>query len=249
MELQIKEPCEESWNDMISEEKGNFCTTCEKTVIDFTNLSDKEIYLFFQKNTGKVCGKFNSDQLDRNLNEPISKNIFSLQKSFFSLMILLGLNHETEAQSLQKNAKPASSQKITKNKSLKNNLKEITVFGEVLDEKNGRKLPFVNIWVNAYNLGTITDENGEFRLKLNVKDWCAPIKITFNSIGYLKSEQQISTFDKPLNISMIPDSTNFFGVKGYAAIKCTSITGGVISVINKPLTIKSKFKNFFRRKN
>ncbi len=249
MELQIKKPCEESWNNMISGEKGNYCTACEKTVIDFTKFSDKEIYVFFQKNTEKVCGKFNSDQLDRNLNEPVSKNIFSLPKSFFSLMILLGLNSEAEAQSLNPNVKTAYLQKKIKpkeNKNINKNLKKISVFGIVKDE-NGSKLPFVNIWANTYNQGTITDENGAFKLNLNVKDSCAEIKITFSVIGYLKLEQQISTFDKPINISMISDSTLYLGVKGYAAIRCYSLTGE-INVIQKPLT-KSRFKSFFRRKN
>lgn len=47
--LSIPEPCHENWNEMLPLEKGAFCATCSKAVIDFTNLSDEEVRNYFFK--------------------------------------------------------------------------------------------------------------------------------------------------------------------------------------------------------
>ena len=64
-QLKINEPCHESWNEMTNSEKGRFCQSCEKEVIDFTHLSDRAIAQTFKKAKGNVCGRFNNLQLNR----------------------------------------------------------------------------------------------------------------------------------------------------------------------------------------
>jgi hypothetical protein len=52
-------------------EKGRFCGSCQKQVVDFSNMSDREIAMFFKKpSTGSVCGRFMGDQLDRDIEIP-----------------------------------------------------------------------------------------------------------------------------------------------------------------------------------
>lgn len=57
--LTIPKPCNENWNKMTPDEKGRFCSSCSKTVVDFTKKSTKEIqdYLI-EKNGQRVCGHF-----------------------------------------------------------------------------------------------------------------------------------------------------------------------------------------------
>lgn len=68
--LSILEPCHENWNTMSPEEKGRFCSSCRKTVVDFTNMSDRQIAAFFQKPSGSLCGRFYNDQLNREIVAP-----------------------------------------------------------------------------------------------------------------------------------------------------------------------------------
>src|SRR5881397_1773271 len=70
IQLSIPEPCHEDWNKMTPGEKGRFCESCQKTVIDFTNMSDRQIAEHFKKQDGPVCGRFMGDQLNRTIDMP-----------------------------------------------------------------------------------------------------------------------------------------------------------------------------------
>lgn len=71
LQLTIPTPCHEDWDKMTPNEKGKFCSSCQKTVVDFTNMSDSQVAAFFKKpSTGSVCGRFMNDQLDRNIVVP-----------------------------------------------------------------------------------------------------------------------------------------------------------------------------------
>jgi len=49
IQLSIPTPCHEDWDKMNPVEKGRFCDSCQKKVIDFSNMSDREIATFFKK--------------------------------------------------------------------------------------------------------------------------------------------------------------------------------------------------------
>jgi hypothetical protein len=68
--LTIPKPCHENWDQMSPAEQGRFCGACQKTVIDFTNRSDRELAAFFKKPMGSVCGRFHQDQLNREIAVP-----------------------------------------------------------------------------------------------------------------------------------------------------------------------------------
>ncbi|MFN5415511.1 MAG: hypothetical protein ACK5B9_00535 [Flavobacteriia bacterium] len=64
MKITIPKPCHENWNEMLPEDQGRFCLKCTKTVVDFSQKSKDEIKSFFKEATGKVCGRFASDQIE-----------------------------------------------------------------------------------------------------------------------------------------------------------------------------------------
>ncbi|AFM04369.1 hypothetical protein Fleli_1984 [Bernardetia litoralis DSM 6794] len=68
MKVNLPEPCHEDWNKMDAQEKGRFCGSCQKLVIDFTQMSDTEIINYFKEYKGQnTCGHFKKDQIDRKL--------------------------------------------------------------------------------------------------------------------------------------------------------------------------------------
>jgi hypothetical protein len=74
IQLSVSEPCHENWDKMSPVNQGRFCGSCQKQVVDFSVMSDRELLQFFQKpSTGSVCGRFVNDQLDRKLEVPKKK--------------------------------------------------------------------------------------------------------------------------------------------------------------------------------
>jgi len=65
MKISINEPCHENWDKMTPNDKGAFCLSCQKNVVDFSCKTIKEIKDFFRKkrDTESVCGRFEVDQL------------------------------------------------------------------------------------------------------------------------------------------------------------------------------------------
>jgi hypothetical protein len=67
-------------------DKGKFCGSCQKQVVDFSNMSDRQVAEFFKKpSTGSVCGRFMADQLDRGIEIP--KKRIPWLKYFFRFVI------------------------------------------------------------------------------------------------------------------------------------------------------------------
>lgn len=77
----IAEPCHENWNAMIPEEKGRFCNSCQKTVVDFSRMSLPDIHQFMQQVEGSVCGRMSPNQLNTPVftQQPTENYWFSLR--------------------------------------------------------------------------------------------------------------------------------------------------------------------------
>ncbi|MCS3532182.1 hypothetical protein [Chryseobacterium sp. JUb7] len=78
MKLTIPKPCHEDWSNMTPDEKGKFCSVCDKTVQDFTVASDEEIIDAFSNPVQEsICGNFNESQLNRDLQYSYINSLFS----------------------------------------------------------------------------------------------------------------------------------------------------------------------------
>ena len=75
IKLSIAEPCHENWNAMLPEDKGRFCLSCQKTVVDFTAMNDRQVFDYFKNYQGNTCGQFSTDQLNRELTKPNTSSI------------------------------------------------------------------------------------------------------------------------------------------------------------------------------
>ena len=69
-EVKIPKPCSADWNLMKPNQIGKHCDSCNKTVVDFTKMTDTEIKSYFLYNTNKkTCGHFYKGQLELNKNK------------------------------------------------------------------------------------------------------------------------------------------------------------------------------------
>lgn len=93
--IKIPEPCHEGWDTMTPKDKGRFCSSCSKTVIDFTKMNMDEIQNFLLEHQNqRICGHIKQSQLDSiNIRIPLTviQQKHSFYKSFlFALFIVMG---------------------------------------------------------------------------------------------------------------------------------------------------------------
>lgn len=93
--IKIPKPCHEGWDTMSPKDKGRFCSSCSKTVVDFTKMDTNEIQGFLLENKDKrICGHIKQTQLDSiNIRIPLSliQQNHNVYKSFFlAVMIVMG---------------------------------------------------------------------------------------------------------------------------------------------------------------
>lgn len=61
----IPEPCNKGWDNMTPNNNGRHCDTCDKTVVDFTQMNKEEIKTYFIEKAGtKICGHFKVSQVE-----------------------------------------------------------------------------------------------------------------------------------------------------------------------------------------
>ncbi|MEP7278516.1 MAG: hypothetical protein ABI813_07735, partial [Bacteroidota bacterium] len=68
--LHIPEPCHENWDGMTVTQQGRFCNACSKEVVDFSLMTDKEIFDYISTAGIALCGRVGTGQLDRDLRSP-----------------------------------------------------------------------------------------------------------------------------------------------------------------------------------
>lgn len=160
IQISIPEPCHKGWQNMTPVEKGRFCASCQKTVLDFTNLPDNEIIKVVTKNDN-LCARINGSQLNRNLTETKTKSNYF---GYFATTVLafLGLGIEN----IVAQEKPIIEQTDFKylNKA-SDSVKKFTVSGRVTYD--GHLLPGAIIKIKGTKKCTYTDKNGKYTIEVN----------------------------------------------------------------------------------
>jgi hypothetical protein len=101
LQLAIPEPCHQDWADMTPNQQGRFCSSCAKTVVDFSAMSDAQLILYFENlKNENVCGRVYPDQLDRNIQalpQP-KKKLFLYWQYVIAFFMMLGKGPSAKAQ-------------------------------------------------------------------------------------------------------------------------------------------------------
>lgn len=190
IQITIPEPCHEDWNTMTLELKGRHCSVCEKTVFDFTTKTDEYIVKTFEQDS-KLCGRFKNSQLNRELaySRKGNNNYLTYLASTLFAFIAFGTNNTYAQGGPIKTTQSYNKPIQVKGKVAHSILKERLISGTVLDE-NGLPMPGVSILIKGTKIGTHTDFDGNYKLKVKKGN-----TLTLYSIGY-----------KTLDIKIIDDS-------------------------------------------
>jgi len=190
--LYIPSPCHEDWNKMTAAEHGRFCTSCCKQVVDFTLMTDQQILNYLSARSGKLCGRFDSEQLQR----PLVETKMAKKKSWWMAltMPLLLLFERSEAQgSVAVITGDTTLSTIEKEPQIMGKLtypseREITIKGTVVDEKN-EPIPFATISEKGALIPIAADTDGNFVLRTNSNR--RSFTILVSAVGFESAERKI----------------------------------------------------------
>jgi hypothetical protein len=188
--LSIPKPCSENWADMKLHDAGRFCAGCQKTVVDFTGMTDRELAEFLRKSKGKLCGRLTNSQLHTNFEIP--ERTSSLIRYILPISLpALFISAEASSQPLkhltpmvvlknqqaEKNSEPVKSQGQT-----------FLVSGSVVDE-NGKPIPHSTVLIKGTRNGALADREGQFMLSID----SAALTIVVTALGYEPKEVQMKS--------------------------------------------------------
>ena len=190
-------PCQEDWNKMEKKDNGRYCDSCEKIVVDFSNMSNQEMVEYFQNAGGNICGKIQKNRLENNSAEVKHSNRWA--STFKTLGLLLSgllIGGEVNGQTTEIDHSDSCETTVKINYIVGNieyipNNDKITysrkLWGIVLDE-NGIPLTGVKILPKAPVIGTQTDKNGHFVVNVPPVPSGTPVALEVSLAGYEKIE-------------------------------------------------------------
>lgn len=181
IQITIPKPCHENWQEMTVVDKGKFCSSCQKTVIDFTSVSDREIINIFNK-SNNLCGRFTASQLNRDIFTPKEKSSIWMAASAAVVSFFTIGNQEVKAQEV---VKIEQTDKKTLDENLENNSDDERIITGVVSDSIGT-LPGANVIIQGTNKSTQTDVDGKYSIKAKTGD-----VLVFSFVGFIDSKLKI----------------------------------------------------------
>lgn len=159
-------------------DQGRFCSNCQKTVVDFTLLTNKEIVDYFAQNKTIPCGRFHRSQVNSNLLSPAvkKKKGITFQKVAIALLSFFSLKEASvfAQSSITTTTQPLSKKDITDTAS-----KNVVINGTV---KNEEQKPIENaaVFFDGKLVAT-SDKEGMFHFSFSIE---SPSKSSLLSIAF-----------------------------------------------------------------
>lgn len=165
LNLHIKTPCQENFDKFTITDRGGFCNSCQKEVIDFTTMSSEAIVGYFKTNNHQnTCGRFKNNQLKPQISAPKKKTLLSILSGIGLACLALFSFSIGYAQGEIKTTNVDNNNSKIKDLNDKNS---ITVKGTVLE--SGLPLPDVTVMLKGSYIGVQTDFDGYFEFPEKLK--------------------------------------------------------------------------------
>jgi len=185
-------------------EQGKFCSSCQKSVVDLTILSDQQI-LDLLASTSKVCGRINQTQLEGINNQVITPSPFSWKKLSIAAAFV-GFISLIKAEAKSPIAKPLTEQGPVSVKtpvllSADTIITYKKIFGKVTEVGDTSGIPGVRIFIKGTNIQTATDTKGKYSLNVPVLNNTVLVA-SFIGYNYLETKLEISKPSQQYNFTL-----------------------------------------------
>lgn len=199
--IQIDQPCHENWQAMTPSEMGRFCKACQKQVVDFSIMTDKEILDYISTATSSICANATSDQLNRDIKVPGTKKRYTLAY-VWNLLLAAFLIMRADAQ-VTPVKKPVTTTQAPDDIfvgtiGVRTHAVRTEINGTVNDSTNGAPLPGVSVTIKGTNRGVATDSLGKFKLLLDDDE---PVELELSSVGFTR-KTILAGSSEPLTVAL-----------------------------------------------
>lgn len=173
--ISVPEPCSEDWDKMLPEEKGRFCMSCQKVVVDFTAMSDEQLLKYFTEYKGKnTCGHFLATQVDRPLAVPQKRHWYSsinkrVAAAFIAVQAMLF--------NVRAYAMPQSNIEIVDGTQTQGD-KVTAITGRVVDYLTKEPIVGVKVIIEGTDYYAITDIKGGFAISVKESSVSGRLKVS-----------------------------------------------------------------------
>lgn len=217
--------CDQRWDKMSPNKDGRICQKCQETIIDFRELSDKEIAEIHTFTEGRVCGLYRQSQLQfvtpKNVNNPNFKAFY---------LGLIGLLSTTNVDAESQNNAINIVQTPTKNKEQKTTtttqntdnqaIKDSVIISGTLKDETGEVLISASVHIKGTKIGVTSDFHGRYYLDITEQvESSKEVVLIFSYIGYQTKEILIDkniTTSAEINVILnenYSDMTEFYVVQ------------------------------------
>lgn len=214
LQLSIPQPCSENWDKMTPNERGRHCSSCNKTIIDFSLYSDRQLIEFIEKAQGKICGRLSPAQVNRPITYTEPRNNF-LYKLLFGSALTVGITCSANA-NYNPNQRPLIEQCIGSIENDKEYLPTDSLHkyiqGIVIGSSSKDTLPFAEVLLtyNGVHIdSTYTDINGHYKLLIPESLLTIKLSLSTSYVGYSHFTQEFIPKDikRNLDISLKEEET------------------------------------------
>ena len=186
--ITIPEPCSQSWDKMATKEGGRFCSSCEKTVLDLTHLSDDELLAILKEKGHGVCGRFREDQI---VSKPRVMRLipfkFGLKAASVAAILFARIFFPSSAKAQDGKVDNTDGQDQDKIKNVRTDSVIYHVTGNITSNISMGALSGARVYVKVgkelVEFGT-TDKNGHFELNVPAKDKNQKLEIVIRRYDY-----------------------------------------------------------------
>lgn len=234
-QLNIENPCQEEWESFTPTDTGGFCASCQKNVIDFSEMSESRLVAFFRdrlKDSSGLCGRFREDQL---------KKTYAIEEWFPTWSVQNNqLQYEIPVAAIaQKKYKQAITLPLIQHMKVVRNMaaamltllcieegigQNRVISGQVVDADGKEALPGVSITVKGTKRGTISDGEGNYRIEASGDDI-----LVFGYIGYKEVKGKVVEAKSLVKMEVDVEGVTLgeIAVTGYSCSIKRMGTGGV----------------------
>ena len=248
IQVTVAEPCHESWNRMTVAEQGRFCQSCQKTVTDFSVMSDKEILNHLSQRNTNICGRFTNDQLNRPLlTDHRRKFSWAYVWNFMIATFLTTGYANAQSKHLGLKRSPVINKPISETtKNLVDDelargytqgdtiLRKVAAVpflnGIIHDSKTNLPVPYASINIKGALKGVAADSRGMFYIPVSTEQ--GEIVLAVSAIGYGMQQYTVKRSTNLLNLYLDPMAMPLEPVViiAYPATSCSTLTGEVVVV-------------------